>query len=239
MQLKAAPINCNIHRVGTVPNYYQGPRVSRTARRTVNQQAAFSGESRQSATDGRARRTVILDAALKMFYENGYSATTMQQIADEVGILKGSLYHHISGKEELLYEVLLRIHEGFPKPPPAKKYDEDLLETIRGFVYRYVMHITQNVASAAVFHREIRWLPPNRRSVIVRKRDVNDTYLRHAISVGIERGIIPPSIDPKLASMAIFGMANGLHVWFQEGGAISSEELATTYADYAIRLLRY
>ena len=51
------------------------------------------------------RTREIIAAAAKLFKEKGYDATTIQDVADEVGMLKGSLYYHIKSKEELLYRV--------------------------------------------------------------------------------------------------------------------------------------
>ena len=50
-------------------------------------------------------------AAAKVFYERGYSAATVQDIADELGILKGSLYHYIKTKEDLLFRVFEQVHK--------------------------------------------------------------------------------------------------------------------------------
>src|SRR5436305_13405969 len=58
----------------------------------------------------------IVSAAAKVFRTKGYHAATVRDIADEVGILKGSLYHHCSSKEELLYLVV--------KEPIAQMYRE-------------------------------------------------------------------------------------------------------------------
>jgi AcrR family transcriptional regulator len=49
----------------------------------------------------------IIAAAAKMFQTTGYHAATVQDIADAVGILKGSLYHHVKSKEDLLYLIVL------------------------------------------------------------------------------------------------------------------------------------
>jgi TetR/AcrR family transcriptional regulator, cholesterol catabolism regulator len=57
----------------------------------------------------------IIAAAAKVFQTKGYHAATVQDIADAVGILKGSLYHHVKSKEDLLYlivkEPIARIYE--------------------------------------------------------------------------------------------------------------------------------
>jgi TetR/AcrR family transcriptional regulator, cholesterol catabolism regulator len=61
-----------------------------------------------------ARQDDIIAAAARVFRDKSYHAATVQDIADEVGILKGSLYHHVQSKEELLYLVV--------KEPIARLY---------------------------------------------------------------------------------------------------------------------
>ena len=62
--------------------------------------------SRGDAGDGVVPRDRILHAAAKLFHERGYSATTVRDIAAEVGILSGSIFHHFSSKEEMLLEIM-------------------------------------------------------------------------------------------------------------------------------------
>ena len=53
----------------------------------------------------------VLSAAARVFHARGYADASVQHVADELGILKGSLYHYISSKEELLYRLLDETHE--------------------------------------------------------------------------------------------------------------------------------
>lgn len=178
----------------------------------------------------------ILDGSLEIFYEQGYDATSMQDIADAVGILKGSIYHYIDTKEDILYLMLLRIHDGFPQPPDLGA-EGGALDKIRRFVDEYVLHVAHNIEGATVFHREFRRLTPKRRRVIITRRNKADTWLRTAITQGIKEEEISADTDPKLLSMAIFGLAAGLHGWYRSDGPTKPEAIATTYAELAIRML--
>src|ERR1700754_5048275 len=53
----------------------------------------------------------VLEAAARVFYERGYSDASVQDVADELGILKGSLYHYIDTKEDLLFRLLQETHD--------------------------------------------------------------------------------------------------------------------------------
>jgi AcrR family transcriptional regulator len=182
------------------------------------------------------RLSQILDGSLRIFYEQGYDASSMQDIADAAGILKGSIYHYIDTKEDILYLMLLRIHESFPRLPDLNA-SEDTISKIRSFVEHYVLHVARNIEGATVFHREFRRLTPRRRRVIIARRNKHDDWLRAAIARGVKDGTVPKGTDPKLVSMAIFGMASGLHGWYHQDGPIKPETIATTYAELAVRML--
>ena len=70
-------------------------------------QIAETGSGR--ATSKRRQHEVVA-AAVKMFYESGYSETSVEDIANELGILKGSLYYYITSKEDLLYAIVREVH---------------------------------------------------------------------------------------------------------------------------------
>jgi AcrR family transcriptional regulator len=67
---------------------------------------------RSDATRAKLRRREIIEAAAEIFHRKGYSETSVQDIAEAVGILKGSLYYYIDSKEDLLFQMLLEVHEG-------------------------------------------------------------------------------------------------------------------------------
>ena len=70
-----------------------------------------SGRKNPEARNGPKKRDrEVLDAAARVFYERGYSDASVQDVADELGILKGSLYHYISSKEDLLFRLLDGTH---------------------------------------------------------------------------------------------------------------------------------
>src|ERR1700684_2126686 len=59
---------------------------------------------------GNAQEQRMIEVAAQIFYDRGYDATSIQEIADRLGLLKGSLYHYISSKEDILWTIILRQH---------------------------------------------------------------------------------------------------------------------------------
>ena len=92
----------------------------------------------------RRRQQEILEAAARVFHEKGYESTSIQDIADSVGILKGSLYYYITSKEDLLFEIIQGVHEEALKNlDRTAAVEGDALQKIRAFV---VVHFTHNAA---------------------------------------------------------------------------------------------
>src|SRR6266496_3647760 len=83
----------------------------------------------------RRRRGEVLDAAVRVFHAKGYDATSIQDIADEVGILKGSIYYYITSKEDVLFEILDEVHRAaFNAVVEAIEIDGDALQKLHAFV---------------------------------------------------------------------------------------------------------
>jgi TetR/AcrR family transcriptional regulator, cholesterol catabolism regulator len=191
--------------------------------------AAGSREGRQPP---RRRKQEIVDAAARVFHEKGYESTSIQDIADEVGILKGSLYYYIESKEDLLYEILRSVHdEALQAIETAVEQETEPLDKIRAFITALVTYHTENLVRIGVFFHDFRSLRPERRVAIVRERDRYDRLLRTIIRQGQEDGTICVDVDPKFTALAILGMVNWMYQWYRPGGGRTARTIAQNYAD--------
>ena len=82
------------------------------------------------------RRAEIMDAAIILFMEKGYTNTTTQDIVDKVNISRGLLYYHFKNKEDILYCLVERYSDRLLKDIYSIVYDEDktAIEKIRSFI---------------------------------------------------------------------------------------------------------
>jgi TetR/AcrR family transcriptional regulator, cholesterol catabolism regulator len=191
--------------------------------------SAKSGKTRQPP---RRRKQEIVDAAARVFHEKGYESTSIQDIADEVGILKGSLYYYIESKEDLLYEILSDVHDEALRRIEAAVGDEtNAVDKVRAFIMALVTYHAENLVRIGVFFNDFRSLRPDRRDAIVRERDRYDRLLRNVIRQGQEDGTICPDVDPKFAALAILGMVNWMYQWYRPGGARTARTIANNYGD--------
>lgn len=186
----------------------------------------------------RRRRGEVLDAAVRIFHAKGYDATSIQDIADEVGILKGSIYYYITSKEDVLFEILKDVHEeAFKAVQDAVAIDGDPLQRIRAFVATLAQFNADHPERMGIFLHDLRSLSEDRRNEIVHKRDRYDKMLRKMISEGQDQGLVCPDIDPKLATLAIMGMINTIYQWYRPTGRLRSRYIGSVYADLVTRAL--
>lgn len=167
--------------------------------------AAASGD-RAGRRDQHSRRKGIIDAAAAIFQEKGYAATSIQDVADAVDILKGSLYYYIKSKDDLLFEVIQEVHQGGLANLEAGRNEEgNALERVRLFVTRHITYNGENLARMTVFFHDFRSLSPERRAVIVEERDLYEQHLRALVESGKAEGSVRPDVDPRMAAFSILG----------------------------------
>jgi AcrR family transcriptional regulator len=192
----------------------------------------------QRRSDGaglKKRQREIIDAAAEIFYRKGYSETSVQDVADAVGILKGSLYYYIDSKEDLLFQMLLEVHEDAKSVvTETAVLDAPPLERLRVYIQRHVEYNARNLAKIAVYYHDFGLLTPERRKAIVGQRSFYEDFVKGLIDEAQQRGEVDASIDPSLISNAIFGIANWLYTWYKPDGSASPEYLGKLYAEVIV-----
>ena len=98
--------------------------------------------------DPEIRRAEIMDAAMLLFMEKGYTNTTTQDIVDKVNISRGLLYYHFKNKEDILYCLVERYSEKLLRDIHVIVYDEDktAIEKVRAFIDATIIS-TDNVSA--------------------------------------------------------------------------------------------
>lgn len=186
------------------------------------------------------RREQILHGAAKVFSKKGYHASTVDEIAKELGLTKASIYYYVSGKSDLLYQVYKRAMEVLlesqaeimarPEPPDQK---------LRAMIEEYVRIVGGAAAMySVVVLREHHALPPRKRKEIIALRDQYEQNYRDCIQQGIDQGLFVPT-DVKMSAYVILGALNWIPSWYNPRGNLSKEEIGRLFADQLVRgLLR-
>lgn len=172
----------------------------------------------------------IVDAAAQVFLEKGYSATSIQDISDRVGILKGSLYHYVRSKEDFLYRIIKDVYDdAINDVRTVSESDLDPLGRLALFVRAHVRFAAAHLTPYTIQLREFEQLSEDRRDEI---RAGGETYveaLQGILADGQESGCVDPALDPRLASIIITGELNSMTRWYSPKGALKPDELADVY----------
>jgi AcrR family transcriptional regulator len=175
-------------------------------------------------------KSKILEAAAQIFSEKGYHAASMQDIARAVNLQKASLYHHVSGKQEILVELLdqaldiliERIGSVVSQPDPPE-------EKLHLAMRVYLQSLIDQRDLAAVLLFEHRSLNAELKSRHLPRRDRFEGLWRGLIEDGIAAGAFDFD-DPAQAARALLGVMNWTITWYRVDGPLTGEEIADQYA---------
>ncbi|GAA0838709.1 TetR/AcrR family transcriptional regulator [Streptosporangium amethystogenes subsp. fukuiense] len=178
----------------------------------------------------------IRAAALTLFSERGYQATTMADIGAAIGIRGPSLYKHVGSKQELLAQImtatmdtLLENHEA------AISGCEDVTERLRRATEAHVRFHARHRLEAFVGTREIRSLEEPHRAEVLRRRARYEHGFRKLVADGVQADRFRVA-SVKLTSYAILDLGMGVSVWYRESGDFTEDQVVYQYGDLALRL---
>src|SRR5215216_3911556 len=181
------------------------------------------------------RKDQIYAVAERLFSERGYHATTMREIARELEIEGGSLYSHISGKQELLYAIVLRGSEQFLQAA------HDVLAAagsararLRELMRRHLAIMAASTPRAIVYFHEWHHLEPDYQAAIRARRDEYEAYVRQIIRDGVAAGEFAPH-DERLIGLSVLALLNWTYQWYTPGGTWNADQLADQFFDLLMR----
>jgi AcrR family transcriptional regulator len=195
------------------------------------------GTGRRSA-NWRARRDAIVDTSARVFAQNGYHATGINELctANELG--KGALYHYIGSKEELLAAIHDRVMDEViasgervagASGSPAEKLVA-LGDGLLDIITRFPDHVW-------VFLHEFPALTGARAETFRDRRREYETVVESVIAAGVKSGAFR-KVDPRLTTLAWLGMHNYTYLWWKADRSLSPRDVARRFADIFIDGIR-
>jgi AcrR family transcriptional regulator len=178
----------------------------------------------------------VYAAALRLFTEKGYHATSMQDIAAAVGLYKGSLYHYIGSKEDLLARVFERGTGSLLDEVEAIVADSSLAASrqLRLILRAHVVAVANNREALTVYLHEFRALAGGALGSVRQQRD----RYRHLVESVVERGVSSGEFgatDVAIATLGVLGMCNWIVQWYQPGGRLGPHQIADQFAELLLR----
>ena len=177
----------------------------------------------------------MIAASLRMFAHNGYTATTVQDIADATGVLKGSIYHYISSKEDILFKIFLDAHvENEALMRDIMALDVSPLDRLRTYLERTLRITLHNIDRTTLYFRDWRHLSGERLEALTGHRAQYDRFLRKLIQDVATSEDIQLDIRLKHVSSFIIGATNWVADWFASDNEQSIEIIIKDYTALAI-----
>lgn len=162
----------------------------------------------------RNRDDVVMASAIAVMSERGYAATSIQEVADRVGVLKGSLYHYFSSKEELLFRIINEAHE--QNHAIAEAVTELRLEPVDElfeYLHRSCLSYLENVEVTNIYFAEARHLTGERRDIERAAAREFEKHIRDLVTEAQELGQITSPLDPRLLTRYVLGALNSVRSW--------------------------
>jgi AcrR family transcriptional regulator len=193
-------------------------------------------ERKQGSEEGRIlkskrRMEEVYTKAAGLFREKGYMNTSVNGIARELNIQKGSLYYYIEDKETLLFEILNRTMDAMlvqvgDLPKRVLSPDEKLALAIRTHIVSAVRYLNE----FSVLLHDTKYLRPALRDIILSKRRHYEEVFLEILRDGISEGTFTKK-DEKMLVFLILGSCNWLYQWFSPKGPKSPEQIAGIFSE--------
>lgn len=185
--------------------------------------------ARTIGSHGPKTMEAIRRAGLRLIFEHGYEAMSLRQLASEVGIQVGSLYNHISTKQELLFDLVQdHINELLRQLDHALEEKDGPVERLRAFVAFHVLYHMTKKREVFIANSELRSLEPKNYDVIVALRGAYEQRLATILKEGVSDGVFEVS-DIQVATFAILALLTGLCTWYRPGGRLTKEAIVTAH----------
>jgi AcrR family transcriptional regulator len=184
------------------------------------------------------RQAEVTRAASEIFARKGYRAASIQDVADKVGVLKGSLYYYIDSKEDLLWWIIEDVHaESSEILAESRALDVSPIERIRIFIVRHIEWYLNNLDEVSVFFHEWRHLTGDRLRTVKARRRGYEEAIRDLMAAARDSGDISPELELKYASLYVLAAVNAVPDWYRPKGSESAAHIAEAYANMTVGLL--
>jgi AcrR family transcriptional regulator len=172
----------------------------------------------------------ILRVSAKLIAERGYRGVTIDDIANELGFTKSAIYYYFENKAQILWRIFERIYDGYMEMV-ARVRDLDLppKEAMLRITQQHANSVIERREWTAIYFHEENELTEDQRRVIRRRKRDYDAVIEEIYAAGVAQGVFK-DIPPHIAVSGILGMCNWLHVWFNDKGRITPEEISRHYA---------
>jgi AcrR family transcriptional regulator len=183
------------------------------------------------------RMAEIYGVAAQIFFEKGYDAASMNDIAEAVGLTKAGLYHYISGKEALLFAIMNYgmelVASEVMAPARAAASAEQRLRTL---IACHAGLIIEKAQAITIVVDELAGLTPGHRRQITQRKRIYYEFVRDTLAELKAEGKLQ-DVDPAVAAFSLLGMLLWLSRWYHPDGRLTPEQVVEEISKIALGTL--
>ncbi|ERF85295.1 TetR family transcriptional regulator [Bradyrhizobium viridifuturi] len=185
--------------------------------------------ARTIGSHGPTTLEAIRKAGVRLIFEHGYEAMSLRQLAAEVGIQAGSLYNHISTKQDLLFDLVQdHINDLLRELDLALEGKADPVEQLRAFVAFHVTYHMTRKREVFIANSELRSLDAKNYDAVVSLRGAYEQRLAQILTDGVSDGVFEV-VDIQVATFAIIALLTGLCTWYRPGGRLTRDAIIAAH----------
>ncbi|KIU48050.1 MULTISPECIES: TetR/AcrR family transcriptional regulator [Bradyrhizobium] len=185
--------------------------------------------ARTIGSHGPTTLEAIRKAGVRLIFEHGYEAMSLRQLAAEVGIQAGSLYNHISTKQDLLFDLVQdHINDLLRELDLALAGKADPVERLRAFVAFHVTYHMTRKREVFIANSELRSLDAKNYDAVVALRGAYEQRLAQILADGLADGVFEV-VDIQVATFAIIALLTGLCTWYRPGGRLTRDAIIAAH----------
>jgi TetR/AcrR family transcriptional regulator, cholesterol catabolism regulator len=184
--------------------------------------------SDETGTGGGGETTAgrLLALAAELFRQKGYGPTTTRELASRLGIQKASLYHHMRGKEDLLFAISMESLQRITDAVTAARDSADAGQRLHAMIMAHMETALRDQDMHTTMLIELRALSEERQKEVRARRDGYQALLRSVISEDQSAGRLRPDIGAEYLTLSLLNLLNWTIFWFTAGGERTTDELA-------------
>ncbi len=193
-----------------------------------------TSKTQKKSASSNERLAEVYRTAAQIILRKGYDATSINDIANALGMTKAGLYHYINGKKELLFDIMNFGLDELDEEVAAPAGDiEDPEERLRFIIATHAQLVTRGQGAITILVDEITALTPAQNRIITRRKRDYFNRLRELLRTLKEQGKLQ-DVDITAATFSLLGMISWLSRWFRHDGKMSQEQVADQITKIAL-----
>lgn len=187
---------------------------------------------------GQNTKQIVREKATEFFFDKGFAATNLREIATASGLKIGSLYNHIASKEDLLLQVMGGVIDDLIKEQQkALSIEGDSVDRLRSAIEHHIRFHAERAKEVYIGNSNLRSLSKEARNAIIEKRDQYEDVLNSLIEETGKDGFATV-LDVRLHTYSIIANGNHIASWYRPEGRLQLDEIVSQYTKISLRELK-